>query len=327
MQIFRALQDIPAHFGPSVVTIGNFDGVHRGHRAVLADVIERARTLRARSVALTFDPHPARVLRPESSLRLIAPLDRKLALLAQTGVDVAVVLPFTPALSRTTAREFARRVLRDALGTIEIHEGENFRFGADARADVNKLAALGAEFGFGAHSHQPTLYRGTAVSSSTVRAAIAAGDMRAARRLLGRVFEVVSTPASGRGYGSRYTVPTINLAPYSELLPAHGVYTTCLEIHGEMFPSVTNVGDRPTFGADSFAVESYVLDFQPMELEASTTLTLKFFDRIRGEKKWPSPQALKERIAVDVAHARRYFALLGAAAPVSKQRYADADAR
>lgn len=320
MQVFHSIEEVPARFGPSVVTIGNFDGVHRGHQAVLADVIERSHALQARSVAVTFDPHPVRVLRPESSLRLIAPLDRKLALLAQTGIDATVVLPFTPALSRMTAREFASRILREALGTIEIHEGENFRFGADASADVHDLATLGAEFGFAARAHQPTLYRGTVASSSTVRATIAAGDMRAARRLLGRVFELVSTPAPGRGYGSRYTVPTINLAPYSELLPAHGVYVTCLEIHGQLFPSVTNIGNRPTFGADSFAVESYILDFRPMESEAGTPLTLRFFDRIRGEKKWPSPQALKERIALDVAHARRYFALLGAAVPVRKPR-------
>lgn len=312
MQIFRSIQEIPAHYGPSVVTIGNFDGVHRGHRAVIADVIARSRGLHARSVAITFDPHPVRVLRPQSGLRMITPLDPKLALLAQTGIDAIVVLPFTPALSRMTAREFARDVLRGALATVEVQEGENFRFGANADADVNKLAALGEEFGFLVRVHRPTLWRGTVVSSSVVRAAIAEGNMRAARQLLGRPFEIDSTPAPGRGYGSRYTVPTINLAPYPELLPANGVYVTCLTLNGERFPSVTNVGNRPTFGADSYAVETHILNFHPIALKETTELHLQFLGWIRAEKKWSSPQNLKDQILRDVARAQRYFRLLGA---------------
>ena len=147
------------------------------------------------------------------------------------------------------------------------------------------------------------------MSSSVVRAAIAAGNMRAARQLLGRPFEIISSPAPGRGYGSRYTVPTINLAPYNELLPANGVYITCLEVHGEQFESVTNVGNRPTFGEESFAVETHILDFHPIALDESTQLRLRFLDRIRPEIEWPSPQALKEQIGRDVARARHYFAL------------------
>lgn len=312
MQVFRSIQEIPAHFSPSVVTIGNFDGVHRGHQAVLKEVIERAHTLHARSVAVTFDPHPVRVLRPQVPLRLITPLEEKLALLATTGLDAVLLLPFTQELSRLTALEFARRLLRDALGAIEVQEGENFRFGADARADVNELATLGVELGFRARVHQPTLWRGTVVSSSVVRAAISEGNMRTARQLLGRPFEVLSTPAAGRGYGSRYTVPTINLATYGELLPAHGVYITCLEVGGEVFQSVTNVGNRPTFGTDSFSVESHILNFHPIALEEHTKLRLSFLDRIRGEMQWPSSHALKEQIGRDVLLARHYFGLWNA---------------
>jgi len=312
MQLFRSIQEVPANYGPSVVTIGNFDGVHRGHRAVIAEVMERARTLHARSVAITFDPHPVRILRPQNAFGLITPLDQKLALLEQTGIDAVLVLPFTQQLSRMTAREFAGDVLSRTLGAVEIQEGENFRFGADARADVNELALLGEELGFRARVHQPMLWRGTVVSSSVVRAAIAEGNMRAARQLLGRPFQVISTPAPGRGYGSRYTVPTINLARYAELLPAHGVYLTCLEVNGEAFQSVTNIGDRPTFGPDSFAVETHILNFHPIALDENTRLGLTFLDRVRAEKKWPSPEALKEQIQRDVAHARHYFALLDA---------------
>ncbi len=309
MQVFRSIQEIPAHYGPTVVTIGNFDGVHRGHQAVLADVIERARALHARSVAVTFDPHPVRVLRPQAPLRLITPREEKLALLAATGLDAVLLLPFTQELSRMTAREFASNILRDALGAREVQEGENFRFGVDARADVNELATLGVELGFRACVHQPTLWRGTVVSSSVVRSAIAEGNMRAARQLLGRPFQVQSTPAAGRGHGSRYTVPTINLAPYDELLPAYGVYIACLEVNGEMFQAVTNIGNRPTFGNDSFAVESHLLNFHPIALDEQTNLRLRFLDRIRDEIEWPSPQALKEQIGRDVRRARHYFSL------------------
>jgi riboflavin kinase/FMN adenylyltransferase len=309
MEIFNSIQDIPADFGPCIVTIGNFDGVHRGHQTVLKQVIERARALHARSIAVTFDPHPIRVVRPQIPLRLITQQQQKLQWLGQTGIDAVLVLPFTHQLSRLTAREFALTILRDSLKAIEVHEGENFRFGADAGADVADLTSLGRELGFSVRSHSTTHRRGATVSSSAVRSAIMAGDMRAARQLLGRPFEILATPAPGRGYGSRYTVPTINLAPYKELLPANGVYITCLELNGERFESVTNVGNRPTFGEDSFAVETHILDFHPIPLEESTQLRLQFLDRLRAEIAWPSPEALKEQIGKDVARARHYFAL------------------
>jgi riboflavin kinase/FMN adenylyltransferase len=309
MQIFRSIEEIPANYGPSVVTIGNFDGVHRGHQAVIAEVIERAHALHAHSIVVTFDPHPVRVLHPEVPLRLITPLDEKLALLTQTGIDAVLILPFTHQLSRLTAREFVRDILCGVLGAVEVQEGENFRFGADARADVNDLASLGRELGFDARVHQPTLWRGTAVSSSGARAAIAEGNMRAARQLLGHPFEILSTPAPGRGYGARYTVPTINLAPYPELVPAHGVYITCLEVNGENFQAVTNVGNRPTFGEESFAIETHILNFHPIALEEQIQLRLRFLDRLRAEIDWPSPQALKEQIGRDIARARHYFGL------------------
>ena len=143
--------------------------------------------------------------------------------------------------------------------------------------------------------------------------------MRAARQLLGRPFEIFSAPAAGRGYGSRYTVPTINLAAYHELLPANGVYITCLESNGEQFESVTNVGNRPTFGEESFAVESHILDFHPISLNETTQIQIRFLDRIRAEIAWPSPQALKEQIGRDVAHTRHYFALYHALSGLNSQ--------
>jgi riboflavin kinase / FMN adenylyltransferase len=313
MQIFQQLAEVPANYGPSIATIGNFDGVHRGHQCVIAEVVTRARALSMPSIAITFDPHPARVLRPGSCPPLITPLAEKLELLEATGIDAVLVLPFTDEFSHITARQFATEVLQQTLHVKELHEGENFRFGYQAVAGIDSLEALGQELGFAVRVYAPQKIRGEIVSSSRLRSLIAEGIMNQARALLGHSFAVRSTPASGRGYGTRYTVPTINLAPYSELLPAHGVYITTLTVglgaSSESFDAVTNVGNRPTFGADSFTVESHLLNFHPIALDEQTPLTLTFLRRLRGEIRWPNPEALKEQIGRDVAKARRYFSL------------------
>jgi riboflavin kinase/FMN adenylyltransferase len=315
MNIYPDLAELTTAQTPVVATIGNFDGVHLGHQGVIAEVIERARFLGGRSVAITFDPHPARVLRPQTPQPLITPLPRKLELLAETGLDATLVLPFTDSLRQMTPREFATQILAGAVHATEIHEGENFRFGYHAEAGVSGpagLEGLGQQLGFRVIVYAPRIVRGQPVSSSRVRKLIAAGQVSAARALLGRPFSVDCTPAAGRGYGTRYAVPTINLAPYLELLPANGVYITSLTVADETFQAVTNVGNRPTFGADSFAVESHLLNFHPIDLADSTLLRLTFLRRLRDEKRFASTEALRDQIGRDVTHARRYFALCAA---------------
>ena len=313
MTIFHHLSEIPADYGPCIATIGNFDGVHRGHQWVIAEVVARARSLGVRSIAVTFDPHPARVIRPEASLPLITPLSQKLELLAATGIDDVLILPFTTELSHMTARAFATDVLQRTLHVTELHEGENFRFGYQAEAGIDSLEALGRELGFSVRVYAPRQLRRHPISSSGIRQLIAEGSLSHARALLGRPFAVNSTPASGRGYGTRYTVPTINLAPYAELLPANGVYITSLTVgagaSAETFDAVTNVGNRPTFGADSFTVESHILNFHPIDLNEQMPLTLTFLKRLRAEMRWPNPEALREQIGRDVLKARRFFSL------------------
>ncbi|MDE1156364.1 MAG: riboflavin biosynthesis protein RibF [Acidobacteriaceae bacterium] len=319
MKIFRSLSEFAQAHNPdlrTVVTIGNFDGVHRGHTMVIESVRARAEKLGALAVAVTFDPHPVTVLRPERELRQLTPLDEKLRLLEATGLDATLVLRFDDALRQTTARAFAESVLRDAMHAIEVHEGENFRFGHGAEADIASLAQLGHECAFEVRAWNPLVLRGSPVSSSRIRKLIAAGALSQARALLGRSFSVRSTPAHGRGYGSKYTVPTVNLAPYSGLLPENGVYITTLRI-GEgaferTFRGVTNAGNRPTFGADSFAVESFLFDFEPLELTESTPLELTFLARLRAEQRFESPEALKAQILRDVQKAQRFFALCDA---------------
>jgi len=317
MQVFRSLEEVPASLGPTVAAIGNFDGVHRGHQAIIADVRTRATALGAASIAITFDPHPIRVLRPEAAPRLITPLPQRLDLLAATGLDAVLVLPFTRDFSQTPAREFAERILARGLHVVEVHEGDSFRFGRGAEAGTPELVEFGREMGFAVYGHRVLTVRGVPVSSSEVRRRITAGEMNMARALLGRAFSIRSTQERGRGIGSRLLVPTINLAAYDELVPANGVYITCVQIgSGEAarsFPAVTNCGVRPTFGIERFAIESHLLEWKPetdpIEIAPETPIEVCFLKRLREERAFPSPEVLKEQIMRDVAQARRYYRL------------------
>ena len=307
--MFRSIAEIPSGFGPSVAAIGNFDGVHLGHRKILNAVVEEARKSNACAVAVTFDPHPDQYLRPAHAPKLLTPISERLHLLAACGIDAAVVLRFDAALANLPAREFVNRILLQSLGARALHEGQNFRFGHGAEAGVAELKIMGAECGFGVTVHEAVCVHGMEVSSSAIRALVAAGDMRRARWMLGRPFSVLSTQARGRGIGTRLLVPTVNLAQYDDLLPAFGVYVTRLVIDDRAFQAVTNVGNRPTFGEASFAVESHILDFEPIEMDEKTPIELQFLFRLRGELTWPSPEALKAQIFKDVAQAKRYFRL------------------
>ena len=310
MLVFRHLEEVPAHLGATVVSVGNFDGVHIAHQAVVRKMAERAHAIRGKAVAVTFEPHPLRILRPDSAPKLLTPLDVKLQLLEQTQVDAVLVLPFTRDLSLMSAHDFARVVLVNALHAREVHEGYNFHFGHKAQGNVDTLAQFGREMGFDVHTYSEQLLRGHHVSSSEIRQLIATGRVERARALLGRPFSILSTPGRGRGYGARYTVPTVNLARYDELVPANGVYITWMRINGECFQAVTNVGVRPTFGHDSFAIESHLLNFHEIALLAQTEIELIFLSRLRDEKKFDSIEALKQQIARDVAHAQQFFRLL-----------------
>jgi riboflavin kinase / FMN adenylyltransferase len=309
MQIFRRLEDLPPQLERSVVSVGNFDGVHRAHQQVIKNMVQRARALDAKAAVVTFDPHPIRILRPSEAPPLLTPRDYRLRLLEQTGADAIVVLPFSRDLSMMPPFEFAEEILSDALHAVEVHEGFNFRFGHRAEGNVERLSEYGKKLGFEVVIYEPMKIRGNIVSSSQIRKLVQVGDVVNARHLLGRLFTLVSTPGRGRGYGTRYTVPTINLARYDELVPGNGVYVTSLKVGEETFDAVTNVGNRPTFGTDSFAIESHILNFHPIELTAETPVELAFLKRLRDEIKFPSTEALKEQIGRDVRRAQRYFQL------------------
>ena len=307
MQVFRHLEEVPADFGPSLVSIGNFDGIHRAHQAVLREVLQRARPHRAKAMAVTFDPHPTHILRPDKELKLLTPLSIKLKLFEQTGVDAVLILPFTRDLSVMSPREFVEQILVKTLKVKEVHEGFNFHFGHKASGNVEVLKEFGREFGFEVEVYPEMQLRGETVSSTEIRRLLSEGNVSKARHLLGRVFTISSTPGRGRGYGHKYTVPTINLSRYDEMIPRNGVYITRSKIGDTCFDSVTNVGVRPTFGPDSFAIESHMLNFHPIEVTAQTPVELSFLEWIRPEMKFSSPDALRDQIAKDVHKARRFF--------------------
>src|SRR5215471_18525268 len=306
MRIFRSLQEIPNGFGPTMVSVGNFDGVHLGHKHVLQQVVQRARATGSQAAVVTFDPHPLRILRPDVAPKLITPGPVKEKLMAQTGVDVLLSIPFTRDFSMTSPAEFAH-MLAEKLRAKEVHEGENFHFGHKAEGNAQRLTDLGREFGFQVTTYPVMVVRGEPVSSSHIRKLIAAGKVGRARHPLGYVFNVLAAPGRGRGYGHKYTVPTINLSRYDELAPADGVYITRTRVDQETFDSVTNIGNRPTFGDDLFAIETHLLGFHPIEVTAQTEVEISFLRWRRPEIKFPSVEALKEQIGKDVRRAQRYF--------------------
>jgi riboflavin kinase/FMN adenylyltransferase len=313
MRTFHSLNDVALDSGRTLVSVGNFDGLHRAHCHVIDAIVQRAKAQDAKSVVVTFEPHPIRILRPDLNFKMLTPLAEKLLLLEATGLDAVLLLPFSRDLSLMTPHQFAHEILKKHLHASEVHEGYNFHFGHKAEGNIQLLRELGREMGFAVHDYPEMRLRGEPVSSSHIRKLLCDGRVSRARHLLARPFSILSTPGRGRGYGSKYTVPTINLARYEELVPKDGVYITRTRVGDECFDSVTNVGNRPTFGSDSFAIESHLLNFHPLELSPETEVELYFLDRLRDEIKFPSVEALKEQIGRDVRKAQKYLRRLGPA--------------
>ena len=310
MKVFQKLEDVPSDFGATLLSVGNFDGVHRAHAQVLRTIVQRAKEFGCKSMAVSFEPHPVRILRPDKGLKLLTPTPEKVRLLGQTGLDAVLLLPFTRDLSLMTPQRFAQEILKKNLHAREVHEGYNFHFGHKAAGNLDLLTEIGKKLGFEVHAYPEMRLRGEPVSSTHIRKLVAEGRVSRARHLLARPFYILSTPGRGRGYGAKYTVPTINLSRYEELVPGDGVYITRTRVGQECFDSVTNVGNRPTFGTESFAIETHLLNFHPIELTPQTEVEIHFLERLRDEIKFPAVEALREQIARDVKKARRYFHLL-----------------
>jgi len=306
MRVARSLEEA-AEFGPVAVTIGNFDGVHLGHKRLLDEVVDAARERGVSPAVLTFDPHPAAVLSPQRSSRLLTNHAERCSLMAREGIEYVLVLPFTTEFSHWPPERFVERVLHQALHSRVVVVGENFRFGHKQAGDTAALEQFGQRFGFETRIVSPVKTRGRVVSSSAIRRAIEAGNVSLAGRLLGRCYALEGEVVKGHGVGSKQTVPTLNLRAHQQVLPAVGVYitrTTDLD-SARAWNSITNVGHRPTFGDGELTIETFLLD--KFEEPTPSSIRVELLRRVREEKKFETPEALKAQILRDVGRAQAYF--------------------
>src|SRR5262247_2881431 len=303
MQIVRGLESFPPDAGPSAVALGAFDGIHLGHRAILGTAVSQARRDRLQAIACTFDRHPMEVLQPDRAPLPITTLEERLTLIAETGIDTTVVLPFTPAVAAVDAKACVQDVLIGTLRAREIVVGFNHRFGRAARGDAALLESLAGPLGFRAHVVQALMVDGVAVSSSEIRAALQRGDLPAAARLLGRPYSIRGEVVHGAGRGRTLGFPTANIRTDRPLGLSVGVYACRLAVGENQYQAVVNVGFRPTFGVNELAVEAHVLDFTGDLYDQRVTLV--FLRGLREERKFPSVEELRRQIALDVAAARQ----------------------
>jgi riboflavin kinase/FMN adenylyltransferase len=294
----------------SVLAIGNFDGIHLGHQTILQEATNRAAKSGAVATALTFEPAPLKVLRPEAAPKRLSTNEQRLEWFRAVGVEAAVVMPFTLELSKLSPQEFVEKILVNELQVRVLLVGENFRFGHKQAGDAQLLRDLGKVRGFDVASIPPIMAHGEIVSSTVIRREIAEGEVTQAGRLLGRPFVLTGSIVSGTGTGSKFTFPTLNLRADQELLPAGGVYITrtLLQDESKSRRSVTNIGIRPTFNGTALSIETHLLDFSgtisPKRME------LRFWKRLRSEKKFSGPDELRVQITKDIVSANRFFTLL-----------------
>ncbi len=285
----------------TVVTIGNFDGVHLGHRAILRAAWESAGQSDGMSVALTFFPHPAKLLRPGDAPQLLMSLDQRLGAIEQLEIDATLVLRFDEQLAQLSPQEFVTKYLKQTLQTRSVVYGENFRFGHKGAGDASTLYDMGIDL----EPCPPVTVDGVVVSSTAIRGAIRKGRVDEARRMLGRSYALEGEIRPGTGQGRKLVVPTLNLATDQEVLPKNGVYATEAIVAGRIYRAATNVGMRPTFDGARITIESFLFDFS--DDLTSGKLEVRFWQRLRDERKFSGPAELREQVLKDIEQAKDYF--------------------
>lgn len=315
LRIFRSLDEARQGFAPSAVTIGNFDGVHAGHRELMRRTVLLARQLEVKPSALTFHPHPATVVAPERVPRLLSAPDERCALMAAEGIEQVLIMPFDDTIARLSPDEFFREVLAGALGARAVIVGENFRFGHLQSGSVADLRRLAGEAGAAAEIVPLLKRRGVKVSSSEIRRLLEEGNVSRANRLLERPYSIAGNVVPGAGRGAREVVPTLNLETQSlddsaSALPQSGVYVTRTEDldADRRWNSITNVGYRPTFDGRHLTIETYLLS--SLEPPSPKRIRVEFLRRLRPEMRFASAAALRAQIAADVEKAQSFFARL-----------------
>lgn len=290
----------------TVITVGNFDGVHRGHQKILEGVVERAKKDDLLAAVLTFYPHPARVLRPDAAPGLLATLQQRLSAFNNAGINAALVMRFDAEAAKIGAEDFVHRFLVEAMRARAVLVGANFRFGHRQAGDVSLLMKLGKQCAFEVEVVPPLVEGGIVVSSTAIRQSVRDGRMEDAQKLLGRPFALEGEIRAGTGQGRKLVVPTLNLATEQEVQPKNGVYATETVVEGKKYRSATNVGVRPTFGGAQLAIESHLFDFG--ETLTGGAMQVRFWTRLRDEQKFSGPAELREQVLKDIERAKEYFA-------------------
>src|SRR5687767_4604585 len=310
MHVIRFPEDPPARWNQPVLALGNFDGLHRGHMKIIDRVRRRAGERGGTPAAMTFEPHPPRVVRPDKAPPLLMTKEQKIEALSRSGMQWLAVVRFTPDLSRWEPETFVRTVLVEWLHVVEVWVGANFLFGHNREGNFSMLRSLGARYGFRAEKIDPVRYKDFVVSSTRIRRLISEARVDEAGALLGHHYMIEGTVVQGNQRGRSLGFPTANVCTENELVPPRGVYATTASLDGVVYPSVTNIGTRPTFeSGEAHVIEAHVLDFDKDLYGAR--LRLGFVQRLRDEKKFDGIDALKTQIAADRAHARDLFDRMG----------------
>ena len=304
MRIFESL-DFSERFVNPVLTIGNYDGLHLGHRRIIERIQEKAFDLNGTSMLMTFHPHPLTILRPDKFIGLITPLHVKKRLIEEAGIDVLIIIPFTDDFRHITPEAFVDNLLVKKLGIKGLIVGYDFKFGKEGKGNVEYLAFHSTEYGFFFEIQGAITFDGEKVGSNRIRKMIQEGDVGKAALHLDRPYMIEGTVVKGEGRGRTIGFPTINLKTEFPLIPKRGVYITDVDVGGKRYPAVTNIGYNPTFDGQSLTIETYILDFSGDLYDRN--IALYFLERVRDEVRFSSVDELKERIWKDVEAAREYF--------------------
>jgi len=299
MKVYRGVEALEGKFHSPAVTLGNFDGVHMGHRKIFKQLRARADELGGDALIFTFDPHPIKVLRPDESPRLISPLSEKLKLFEESGIDAAILADFTKAFAAQHPAHFVRDIIYNTIKAKHVIVGHDFTFGKGKEGTIDSLKKLGEELGFLVEVISAVKIDGQIVSSTRIRELIRQGEVKEAGKLLGRYHHLEGKVIEGHGRGKPLGFPTANIDYQAELLPKDGVYATKVEIDGLTYGGATNIGTNPTFGDKERSVETYIFDFN--ESLYNKMINVSFVERIRGEITFKSPEALSEQISKDIS--------------------------
>jgi riboflavin kinase/FMN adenylyltransferase len=310
MEILKVRQKVFHRFKTPAVALGNFDGVHRGHRKILSELVRTARNSDSDAIVYTFDPHPRVVLNKAAEIPRITTFSERVEILEHLGVNVLILAQFTKEFAEQTPEEFAEHLLKEELGASAVFVGSNFRFGKGRSGDAKSLKEMGPELGFKTHVIPPVLVDGERVSSSRIRDSITKGDIRGANRLLGREFTIEGKVIHGHHRGKGLGFPTANIKPDPKIHPPSGVYAVYCRTWDGTYPGVMNIGLNPTFQDRKVSYETHILDYE-MDLYGQK-VKVYFVERLRSEKFFEGPTELKEQIAKDVSRARGILTVLPA---------------